>query len=153
MLLLNFLLLSLVLTNSLLILVSGEVRNQWLEIMSGWLGAQQGWELVAEKEMGLHEEGDITCRWGRGNDLQGGLPPGGDGDGHLTVLGEGNACSRGTISLQEGENGVEVITRRDSIGLRQELADILVGKDHGRPGFDCHSVGIAASIRVHGESG
>ena len=58
----------------MLILVGGEVRSQWLEIMSGWLGAQQGWELVAEKEMGLHEEGDITCRWGRGNNLQGGPP-------------------------------------------------------------------------------
>jgi hypothetical protein len=46
---LDFLLPSLVLTNSLLILVSGEVHNQWLEIMSGWLGAQQGWEVVAKK--------------------------------------------------------------------------------------------------------
>ena len=52
-LLLNFLLPSLVLTNSLLISVSGEVRNQWLEIMSGWLDAQQGWEVVAEKEVEL----------------------------------------------------------------------------------------------------
>jgi hypothetical protein len=74
--------------------------------MSGWLGTQQGWEVVAEKEVGLCEEGDITCRWGRGNDLQGGLPPGGDGDGHLTVLGEGNTCSSGTIGLQEGGGGV-----------------------------------------------
>jgi hypothetical protein len=112
--------LSLFLMNSLLILVSGEVCNKQLEIMSGWLGAQQGWEVVAEKEVGLHEEGDITCRWGRGNNLQGGLPPGRDCDGHLTVLGEGNACSRGTICLQEGEDGVEVIAQRDSIGLRQE---------------------------------
>jgi hypothetical protein len=30
-------------------LINGEVRNQQLEIMSGWLGAQQGWEVVAKK--------------------------------------------------------------------------------------------------------
>ncbi len=120
MLLLNFLLPSLVLTNSLLILVSGEVRNQRLEIMSGWLGAQQGREVVAEKEVGFCKESDITCRWGRGNNLQGGLPPGGDCDGHLSVLGEGNTCSRITIGLQEGGDGVKVITQRDSIGLHQE---------------------------------
>jgi hypothetical protein len=88
--------------------------------MSGWLGAEQGWAVVAEKEVGLPEEGDITCRWGRRNNLQGGLPPGGDGDGHSTVLDEGNACSRCTIGLQERGDGVTVIMRRDSIGLRQE---------------------------------
>ncbi len=105
--------------NSLLILVGSEVRNQWLDIIGGLLSAQS-WEVVSKKEMGLREEADILCRWSRLNNLQGGLPPGGDSDSHLTVLGEGNACSRGTIGLQEGENGVEVITWRHSIGLRQE---------------------------------
>ncbi len=119
MLLINLLLPSLVLTNSLLILVGGEVRNQWLDIIGGWLSAQS-WEVVAKKEMGLCEEADISCRWSRLNYLQGGLPLGSGGDSHLTVLGEGNACSRGTIGLQEGEDGVEVITWRHSIGLRQE---------------------------------
>ena len=65
---------SLVLTNHLLILVGGEMRNQWLDIISGWLGAQRG-EVVVKKIVGLREEVDITSRWGRGNDLQGGLPP------------------------------------------------------------------------------
>ncbi len=106
-LLINLLLTNLVLTNSLLILVGGEVRNQWLDIIGGWLSAQS-WEVVAKKEMILHEEADILCRWSRLNDLQGGLPPGGDGDSNLTVVGEGNACSRSTIGLQEGEDGVEV---------------------------------------------
>ncbi len=89
--------------------------------------------------------GETTCRVDS--------PPGSDGDGHLTVLGEGNACSRVTIGLQEGEDGVKVITRRHSVRLHQELADILEGKDHARPGFDSHSVGVATNIRAQGEGG
>ncbi len=95
------------------------MRNQWLDIIGGWLSAQS-WKVVAKKEMGLHEEADILCRWSRLNYMQGGLPPGGDGDSHSTVLGEGNACSCSTIGLQEGEDGVKVITWRHSLGLRQE---------------------------------
>jgi hypothetical protein len=138
--------------NRLLILVGGEMCNQWLDIISGWLGAQQG-EVVAKKIVGLREEVDITSRWGRGNDLQGGFPPGVDSDGHLAVLGEGNACSRSTIGLQEGEDGVKVVTRRNSIGLCQKEAKVFVRKDHGRLGLDHHTVGVAASIGAQGEIG
>ncbi len=133
------------------VLVGGEMRNQWLDIINGWLGAQRG-EVVAKKMVGLHEEVDITSRWGRGNNLQGGLPPGVDSDSHLAVLGEGNACSCSTIGLQEGEDGVKVVTRRNSIGLHQKEADVSVRKDHGRLGLDRHTVGVAASIGAQGES-
>jgi hypothetical protein len=71
----------------------------------------------------------------------------------MAELGEGKTRPHSSLSLHQGEDGVKVIPWRHSIGLRQEEANILVGKDHGHLCLDGHSVSIAACIGAQGEIG